>query len=78
MVDSDYRGEVQIPLLNLGSEPFCVTHGMRVAQLVVMPVLLPEICQAKALPETLRQAGGFGSTGHTSTLTKLSTTGESS
>ncbi len=63
VVDSDYRGEVMIPLHHLGTEPFVITHGMRIAQLVVTPVLFPEIEQTAALEETVRGSGGFGSSG---------------
>lgn len=63
VVDADYRGEICIPLINLGSEPFTITHGMRIAQLVVSQVILPECEAADVLPDTQRGAGGFGSTG---------------
>ncbi len=63
VVDSDYRGEIKIPLHNLGTEPFTVENGMRVAQLVVTPVLFPEIQQVDELDETQRGSGGFGSSG---------------
>jgi dUTP pyrophosphatase len=62
-VDADYRGEVQVLLVNLGSEPFTVTRGMRIAQLVVAPVLQVEPVEVEAVDETRRAAGGFGSTG---------------
>ena len=62
-VDADYRGEVQVLLVNLGSEPFTVTRGMRIAQLVVAPVLQVEPVEVELVDETLRAAGGFGSTG---------------
>lgn len=63
VVDSDYRGEIQIPLHNLSSEPFVVEHGMRIAQLVAAPVVFPEIQETDRLDDTLRGSGGFGSTG---------------
>lgn len=63
IVDADYRGEISVPLINQSSVPFTVTGGMRIAQLIAVPVLLPEICTAVTLPETVRGAGGFGSTG---------------
>ncbi len=63
VVDSDYRGEIKIPLHNLSTEPFTVENGMRVAQLVVTPVLFPEIQQVDELEETQRGSGGFGSSG---------------
>jgi dUTP pyrophosphatase len=62
-IDSDYRGEVKVILANLGSEPFAVTRGMRIAQLVIAPVTRVEIAQASELPDSARGAGGFGSTG---------------
>ena len=63
-VDEGYRGEVCAILVNLGSEPFRVEKGMRVAQAVLCPVLRPEIAEETGeLPATARGAGGFGSTG---------------
>ena len=62
-IDADYRGEVQVLLVNLGSEPFTVTRGMRIAQLVVAPVLQVEPVEVELVDETPRAAGGFGSTG---------------
>lgn len=62
-VDSDYRGEVQVLLINLGQEPFTVAHGDRIAQMVVAPVTRVAWDEAAALDETARGAGGFGSTG---------------
>ncbi len=62
-VDSDYRGVVGVILLNLGSEPFEVTHGMRIAQMVVAPVLQATFEAVTELGETSRGTGGFGSTG---------------
>lgn len=63
-IDADYRGEVAVLLINHGEQPFTVEPGMRVAQLVVARVAMvePELCEG--LPETLRGAGGFGSTGY--------------
>lgn len=63
-IDSDYRGEVSIILINLGREPFRVEHGMRIAQLVLAPVAQARWVETDRLPETERGAGGFGSTGH--------------
>ncbi len=63
VVDSDYRGEICVPLINHGNESFHVTPGMRIAQLVVTPVILPETEVVQELRETDRNAGGFGSTG---------------
>jgi dUTP pyrophosphatase len=63
-VDSDYRGEVQIILINHGREPFTVEDGMRIAQMVISPVSRAVIEEVPQLPETDRGTGGFGSTGH--------------
>jgi dUTP pyrophosphatase len=62
-IDADYRGEVQVLLVNLGPEPFAVTRGMRIAQLVVAPVTRVALAEADRLGETERAGGGFGSTG---------------
>ncbi len=62
-VDADYRGEVKVILVNLGKEPFTVTRGMRIAQMVIAPVVQATMEQVDALPDTARGAGGFGSTG---------------
>lgn len=62
-IDSDYRGEVKVILANLGSEPFEVVRGERVAQLVPAPVLRASMSEVQELEETRRGAGGFGSTG---------------
>jgi len=62
-IDADYRGEVQVLLVNLGSEPFTVTRGMRIAQMIVAPVIQVEPVEAERVDETPRAAGGFGSTG---------------
>lgn len=62
-IDADYRGDVNIILFNLGKEPFIVTPGMRIAQLVLAPVLQANFVNVDALMETARGAGGFGSTG---------------
>jgi dUTP pyrophosphatase len=63
-IDSDYRGEVKVLLVNLGSEPFVIDRGMRIAQLVVAPVTRLELQEEQALADSSRGAGGFGSTGH--------------
>jgi dUTP pyrophosphatase len=63
-IDSDYRGELQVILINHGSEPFRVERGMRIAQLVVAPVIRAEIVGVAALGATERGDGGFGSTGN--------------
>lgn len=62
-IDSDYRGEVKVLLVNLGGQPFEILRGMRIAQLVVAPVVQATLVEADDLGETARGAGGFGSTG---------------
>ncbi len=62
-IDSDYRGELMITLINLGAEPFEVTRGMRIGQLVVARVERVSFRPVETLPGTERGAGGFGSTG---------------
>jgi dUTP diphosphatase len=62
-VDADYRGEIQVLLINHGSAPFTVTRGMRIAQLVVAHVARIELCEVMELDGTVRGIGGFGSTG---------------
>ena len=63
-IDGDYRGEVKVILINHGREPFTVTPGMRIAQLVVAAVERVVWAPADELPETSRADGGFGHTGH--------------
>ncbi len=62
-IDSDYRGEIGVVLVNHGEAPFTVTRGMRIAQLVVAPVVRAVLAEAQTLPDSGRGAGGFGSTG---------------
>lgn len=62
-IDSDYRGELLIPLVNLGGETFVVEPGMRIAQLVIAPVARLSVVESDDLGATPRGAGGFGSTG---------------
>lgn len=62
-IDSDYRGPLGVILLNAGEAEFLVTHGMRIAQIVVAPVLQASFAEVDALDDTARGAGGFGSTG---------------
>ena len=62
-IDSDYRGEVKILLVNLGDTPFVITRGMRIAQLVLAPVTRATLEQVDSLEDTDRGSGGFGSTG---------------
>jgi dUTP pyrophosphatase len=61
--DSDYRGEYMVALLNHSAQPVTVTHGQRIAQLVVMPVMFTSFVEVDELSETQRGSGGFGSTG---------------
>ena len=63
VVDSDYRGEFLVFLHNHGTEAQTVAHGDRIAQLLVTPVFTPGFIEAEAISETVRGAGGFGSTG---------------
>lgn len=66
-IDADYRGELKIPLINWGKADFVVTRGMRIGQMVVMPVppvVLQVVNSVHELGETQRGTGGFGSTGH--------------
>jgi dUTP pyrophosphatase len=62
-IDADYRGEIQVVLVNLGQDSFTVTRGMRIAQLVIAPVLRITIRETGNLDETTRGVAGFGSTG---------------
>ncbi|MGH7707492.1 MAG: dUTP diphosphatase [Vulcanimicrobiaceae bacterium] len=64
-IDADYRGPVGVILANLGSEPFVVRRGDRIAQLVVAPVARAEFVEVESLDATTRSDGGFGSTGRT-------------
>jgi dUTP pyrophosphatase len=62
-IDADYRGEILVILINFGTQPFAVTRGMRIAQLVIAPVMRAEIVEATELDETERGSDGLGSTG---------------
>ncbi len=62
-IDPDYRGEVKIILLNMGTEPFIIQRGMRVAQMVIVPAVQAAVRTVDELPPTGRGDGGFGSTG---------------
>ena len=62
-IDEDYRGEIQVILLNAGDAPFTVERGMRIAQAVVAPVVRAEWQEVENLDDTTRSTGGFGSTG---------------
>ena len=62
-IDSDYRGELMIPMINLGTEPVVVARGMRIAQIVFQQVEAVELREVAELPPSARGTGGFGSTG---------------
>ncbi len=62
-IDSDYRGELKIILINLGQEDFAITRDMRIAQMIIAPVVQAQLIETDTLSDTLRGAGGFGSTG---------------
>jgi dUTP pyrophosphatase len=62
-IDADYRGEVRVPLINLGREPFRVSRGMRIAQLIVAPVVRVTWDEVETLPATGRGGEGFGHSG---------------
>lgn len=63
VVDSDYRGEIIVAMINHSDKPYTISHGDRIAQLVISPVLLPDVEEAQELSDTARGQGGFGSTG---------------
>ena len=63
-IDSDYRGELKVALVNLGSEPVRISRGMRIAQMLVARVEAASFLEVDELPPTDRGEGGFGSTGH--------------
>lgn len=63
-IDSDYRGEVHVPLINLGKSAFTVERGMRIAQMLILPVPAVKMVEVTELDETTRGKGGFGHTGH--------------
>jgi dUTP diphosphatase len=62
-IDADYRGEIQVILVNLGAEPFEITRGTRIAQMIITPIIHVKIVEAGRLDATGRDGGGFGSTG---------------
>jgi dUTP pyrophosphatase len=62
-IDSDYRGEVGVLLINFGNTPFHIRNGERIAQMVISPVFRSILVEVEDLPPTRRQGGGFGSTG---------------
>ncbi|MEI7768096.1 MAG: dUTP diphosphatase [Phycisphaerae bacterium] len=66
-IDADYRGEIKVLLINLGNEPITITRGMRIAQMVICPVMHAtwhEVDTVEHMTDTQRGSGGFGSTGH--------------
>lgn len=63
VIDSDYRGEISVGLVNLGEEAYTVQPGDRIAQLMIVPVVQPQVTLVDSLDDTQRGAGGFGSTG---------------
>lgn len=63
-IDSDYRGEIRVALINLGVEPFTIHNGDRIAQLVISPCVQVDFIAAKDLAHSIRGSAGFGSTGH--------------
>ena len=62
-IDADYRGELKVPLINWGTEPFIIRRGDRIAQMVICPVAMIEFTETGSLPESIRGDGGFGHTG---------------
>jgi dUTP pyrophosphatase len=62
-IDADYRGEIQIILVNLGADTFVIDRGMRIAQLVIAPISHVKLVESASLDSTERSVGGFGSTG---------------
>ncbi len=68
-IDSDYRGEIGVVLINHGAEPFEVTRGLRIAQLIIAPVSKAALLETEAVDDTVRGQGGFGSTGAGNRLT---------
>jgi len=67
-IDADYRGEIQVILVNLGAESFVVQRGMRIAQLVIAPIQHAKLVESVSLDSTGREAQGFGSTGIASSI----------
>ena len=62
-VDSDYRGEMKVPLINLGGQPFVIRRGDRIAQMLIAPVPVVQMVEVETLDDTSRGHGGFGHTG---------------
>jgi dUTP pyrophosphatase len=63
VIDSDYRGEIKVLLINIGDDPYYVSPGDRIAQLLIQPIMRPTITEMDLLPRTDRGKAGFGSTG---------------
>ena len=63
VIDAGYTGSIRVKLYNHGSDPYCIQRGDKVTQLVILPVLLPDLEQVDRLEDTERGVGGFGSTG---------------
>jgi dUTP pyrophosphatase len=63
VVDAGYRGEVQVVMVNLGREPFAIKPGMKIAQMLIQPVMSVSVVETEELDDTSRGEGGFGSTG---------------
>ena len=63
VVDSGYRGEIKVVMINLGKEPYVVEKGMKIAQMLIQPVQEVDVIEADALDDTARGENGFGSTG---------------
>jgi dUTP pyrophosphatase len=63
-IDADYRGEIQVILVNLGQESFEILRGTRIAQMVIAPIIQAKVVESDSLDATGRKSGGFGSTGH--------------
>ena len=63
VIDSDYRGELRVALINLGDAPYTIQPNERIAQLMILPVCIASLCEVSALGDTERGSGGFGSTG---------------
>ena len=63
VIDSDYRGEIKVAMIHLGQEPVTIRHGDRIAQMSILPIVQAVPTQVGELDDTLRSAGGFGSTG---------------
>jgi dUTP pyrophosphatase len=62
-IDADYRGEIQVILVNMGAEKFEITRGTRIAQMIIAPIIQAKIVESGGLDATERKGGGFGSTG---------------